>query len=53
MGVVMCLAPAGHMIPRSATSGRWGSESLSECGGEADFVSDCIESKLQGDQEPH
>jgi len=42
IGVVMCLAPAGHMILRSANSSRWGSESSSEYGGEADFVSDCI-----------
>jgi len=38
--VVMCLAFAGHMISCLALCFSWGSESSSECGGEADFVSD-------------
>jgi len=33
----MCLALAGRMILRPATSGRWGSEASSECGIEADL----------------
>jgi len=33
---------SSHMMTSLAPSERWGSESFRECGGEADFISDCI-----------